>query len=76
MALKAGCDMLLMPEKFEEAYNGVLEAVKNGTISEERINDSLRRIYRIKYADKIEEKERNKKEWVTERCRVPLFFTA
>lgn len=55
MALKAGCDMLLMPEKFEEAYNGVLEAVKNGTISEERINDSLRRIYRIKYADKIEE---------------------
>lgn len=55
MALKAGCDMLLMPENFEEAYNGVLEAVQNGTISEERINDSLRRIYRIKYADKIEE---------------------
>lgn len=55
MALKAGCDMLLMPENFEEAYNGVLQAVQNGTISEERINDSLRRIYRIKYADKIEE---------------------
>lgn len=55
MALKAGCDMLLMPENFEEAYNGVLKAVQDGTISEERINDSLRRIYRIKYADKIEE---------------------
>ncbi len=55
MALKAGCDMILMPEDFEKAYNGVLEAVKNGTISEERINDSLRRIYRIKYADKIEQ---------------------
>lgn len=54
MALKAGCDMILMPENFEEAYNGVLQAVQNGTISEERINDSLRRIYRIKYADKIE----------------------
>lgn len=54
-ALKAGCDMLLMPEDFETAYNGVLEAVRSGTISEERINDSLRRIYRIKYADKIEE---------------------
>ena len=53
MALKAGCDMILMPEDFEKAYNGVLEAVRNGTISEERINDSLRRIYRIKYADKI-----------------------
>lgn len=54
MALKAGCDMILMPDDFEKAYNGVLEAVKNGTISEERINDSLRRIYRIKYADKLE----------------------
>lgn len=53
MALKAGCDMLLMPENFELAYTGVLDAVKNGTISEERVNDSLRRIYRIKYADKL-----------------------
>lgn len=52
-ALRAGCDMLLMPEDFEKAYNAVLEAVQNGTISEERVNDSLRRIYRIKYADKI-----------------------
>lgn len=54
-ALRSGCDMLLMPENFEEAYNGVLEAVQNGVISEERINDSLRRIYRIKYADKVQE---------------------
>lgn len=54
MALKAGCDMILMPEDFETAYNGVLQAVQNGTISEERVNDSLKRIYRIKYADKIQ----------------------
>lgn len=53
MALKAGCDMILMPDDFELAYNGVLQAVQDGTISEERINDSLRRIYRIKYADKL-----------------------
>ncbi|MBR1853566.1 MAG: beta-N-acetylhexosaminidase [Lachnospiraceae bacterium] len=52
-ALRAGCDMILMPENFEEAYQGVLWAVQDGVISEERINDSLRRIYRIKYADKI-----------------------
>ncbi len=50
LALKAGCDMLLMPEDYSVAYNAVLQAVKDGTISEERINDSLRRIYRIKYA--------------------------
>lgn len=54
MALKAGCDMLYMPEDFEKAYNGVLQAVRNGTISEARIDDALRRIYRIKYADRIE----------------------
>lgn len=53
LALKAGCDMILMPDDFEKAYNGVLQAVQEGTISEERINDSLRRIYRIKYADTI-----------------------
>lgn len=55
MALRAGCDMIYAPENFETAYNGVLEAVQNGTISEERINDSLRRIYRIKYADKLDQ---------------------
>lgn len=55
LALRAGCDMIYAPENFETAYNGVLEAVQNGTISEDRINDSLRRIYRIKYADKIEQ---------------------
>lgn len=55
MALQAGADMILMPEDYEKAYNGVLEAVNNGTLSEERINESLRRIYRIKYKDKVEE---------------------
>ncbi len=49
LALKAGCDMVLMPEDFIQAYAGVVNAVKEGKISEERINDSLRRIYRIKY---------------------------
>ena len=54
-AIQAGVDMLLMPENFETAYNGVLQAVQDGTISEERINESLRRIYRIKKADSVEE---------------------
>lgn len=54
-AIQAGVDMLLMPEEFETAYNGVLAAVQEGTITEERINESLHRIYRIKYADRVEE---------------------
>ncbi len=53
-ALKSGCDMILMPDDFKQAYEGVLQAVKEGVISEERVNDSLRRIYQIKFADKIE----------------------
>lgn len=53
-AIKAGADMLLMPEDFQTAYEGLLAAVGNGTISEERINESLQRIYRVKYADRLE----------------------
>ena len=52
-ALKSGADMVLMPEDFVTAYEGVLKAVMDGTISEERVNDSLTRIYRVKYAGKI-----------------------
>jgi beta-N-acetylhexosaminidase len=52
-ALKAGCDMIYLPEKFEEAYNGVLEAVQNGVLTQERIDESLIRIYRVKYKDRV-----------------------
>lgn len=51
--LKAGCDMILMPSSVSEAVDAIVEAVEAGTLAEERINDSLLRIYRIKYADKL-----------------------
>lgn len=54
MAIQAGADMILMPEDFEAAYNGVLEAVRNGTLTEERIDESLRRIFRVKRRDRVE----------------------
>ena len=54
-AFKAGADMVLMPEDFELAYEGVIEAVENGTISEDRIDNSLKRVFRIKYADSVGE---------------------
>lgn len=53
MAIEAGADILLMPEDFEAAYNAVLAAVQDGTISEERIDESLDRIYRVKCAGKL-----------------------
>lgn len=47
-ALKAGCDIPLMPERFDEAYQGVLNAVQAGELTEERIDESLIRILAAK----------------------------
>ena len=47
-AVQAGIDMILMPADFISAYNGVLEAVNNGSISQERLNDALTRILTVK----------------------------
>ena len=54
-ALKAGADMILMPEDFVTAYEGVIAAVQNGTIDEARINDSLTRILRVKYGEELQQ---------------------
>lgn len=48
MAINAGADILLMPENYKEAFDGVLEAVRNGEISTERINESVRKILALK----------------------------
>ena len=37
-----------MPSDFPGAYQGVLNAVYNGEISEERLNESLYRILQVK----------------------------
>lgn len=47
-ALQAGADIVLMPEDFQEAYQGVLDAVKDGTLTEQRINESVTRIVTVK----------------------------
>ena len=46
--IKAGCDILLGPEDFREAFEAVIDAVENGVISEERINESVYRILLLK----------------------------
>ena len=48
MAVNAGVDMILMPQDYETAYNGLLKAVQDGTITEERINESVERIVKVK----------------------------
>lgn len=49
MAVKAGNDLLLEPENLTESVNGIMEAVTEGDISEERINESVLRILQTKY---------------------------
>ena len=46
--LQAGADIILMPENFKEAYEGVIKAVENGELTEERIEESLTRILKVK----------------------------
>ena len=48
-ALEAGCDILLMPSDFVQAYEAVLNAVENGTLPEERIDGSVYRILTLKH---------------------------
>ena len=47
-AVLAGADMILMPEDFQQAYTGVLNAVKSGKITQERIDASVTRIIGLK----------------------------
>lgn len=47
-AVLAGVDMILMPEDFQQAYTGVLNAVKSGKITQERIDASVIRIIGLK----------------------------
>ena len=47
-SIKAGVDIVLGPRYFTEAFDAVMAAVNNGTLSEERINQSVRRILKLR----------------------------
>ena len=47
-AVNAGADMILMPDNFTDAYQGVLDAVMNGTISQDRLDEAVTRIVKLK----------------------------
>ena len=47
-AINAGADMIYVSAGFEDTYNAVLKAVKDGAITEERLDDALVRQYKIK----------------------------
>lgn len=51
LAVKAGADMVLVPwraERKTEVYEALLSAVRDGRLTRERLDDSVRRILRVK----------------------------
>ena len=46
--LLAGADIVLGPQEFRRSFNATVQAVEEGTISEERLNESVRRILQVK----------------------------
>jgi beta-N-acetylhexosaminidase len=57
--IAAGCDMFLFLNENEEDFNYMLEGYKNGVITEERLQDSLRRILGLKASLKLHEMQKN-----------------
>ncbi len=49
-SIQAGVDIVLGPRNFIEAFDAVVKAVETGVIPEERINQSVRRILKLKMA--------------------------
>ena len=47
-SIQAGVDIVLGPKNLVEAFDAVMAAVEKGTITEERINQSVRRILKLK----------------------------
>ncbi len=48
LALEAGCDLILLPADYEKSVDGVIQAVQEGRLTQERIEESVSRILRLK----------------------------
>lgn len=51
-AWENGADLLYVPDRFAEAYEGLLAEIQGNEDREGRLRDSLERIYRVKYANR------------------------
>jgi beta-glucosidase len=50
ISINAGMDMVMIPDKYMEFINAVIESAKDGSIPMARIDDAVTRILRVKYA--------------------------
>ena len=65
-AIQAGADLLLEPDDLEAAYEGVLKAVKKGDITEDRLDESIYRILRVKLSMQDESSDTTESESVSD----------
>ena len=65
-AIQTGADLLLEPDDLEAAYEGVLKAVKKGDITEDRLDESIYRILRVKLSMQDESSDTTESESVSD----------
>ena len=65
-AIQAGADLLLEPDDLEAAYEGVLKAVKKGDITEDRLDEAIYRILRVKLSMQDESSDTTESESVSD----------
>lgn len=65
-AIQAGADLLLEPDDLDAAYEGVLKAVKKGDITEDRLDESIYRILRVKLSMQDESSDTTESESVSD----------
>ena len=65
-AIQAGADLLLEPDDLEAAYECVLKAVKKGDITEDRLDESIYRILRVKLSMQDESSDTTESESVSD----------
>ena len=63
---QAGADLLLEPDDLDAAYEGVLKAVKKGDITEDRLDESIYRILRVKLSMQDESSDTTESESVSD----------
>jgi beta-glucosidase len=58
-SINAGMDMVMVPQRYREFFNGLRDLVKEGRVPMSRIDDAVRRILRVKFALGLMDKGRS-----------------
>ena len=70
-ALKAGCDVLLVPRRIKEEVDALMEAIDNGELTQTEVDDHCRRVLTWKYALGLSRKPRVQLSGLDERISPP-----